>query len=229
MEEKKSTVIYFCNTIIGNADVVDIPDVATYAKSLSNVSQVWLDENIALTDTDSVARKINVNNFGRIVIAGNNPGMCKSFFSKAMVLSGNMADDVVLANFMEHGALYKTDTDKAKAIVACAVANIPFEEASIPDENTVNCDTLVIGGGIAGIQASLEIAASKNKVYLVEKSGTIGGHMAMFDKTFPTLDCAACILTPKMVEVGQHPYIDLMTYSEVIEVRGVPGNYKVKF
>ena len=89
-------------------------------------------------------------------------------------------------------------------------------------------DTLVIGGGIAGIQAALEIANSGCKVYLVEKQGTIGGHMALFDKTFPTLDCAACILTPKMVEVGQHPNIELMTYSEVREVTGVAGAYRVK-
>ena len=100
--------------------------------------------------------------------------------------------------------------------------------STVTDDISVNSSTLVIGGGISGIQASLEIAASKNKVYLVEKSGTIGGHMAMFDKTFPTLDCAACILTPKMVEVGQHQYIDLMTYSEVKEVSGVPGDFKVK-
>jgi len=73
--------------------------------------------------------------------------------------------------------------------------------------NKVHPNTLVIGGGIAGIQASLEVAKAGNKVYLVERSGTIGGHMAMFDKTFPTLDCAACILTPKMVEVGLHAYI----------------------
>lgn len=91
----------------------------------------------------------------------------------------------------------------------------------------VRPETLVIGGGIAGIQAALEIAAAGEKVYLVEKTGTIGGHMAMFDKTFPTLDCAACILTPKMVEVGQNPKIEVMTMSEVTEVTGKPGDFTV--
>jgi heterodisulfide reductase subunit A2 len=86
--------------------------------------------------------------------------------------------------------------------------------------------TLVIGGGIAGIQASLEIAEAGFPVYLVERTGTLGGHMASFDKTFPTLDCAACILTPKMVEVSQHPNIHLMTYCEVRGISGVPGNYR---
>jgi heterodisulfide reductase subunit A len=92
----------------------------------------------------------------------------------------------------------------------------------------VHPDTLVIGAGIAGIQTSLEIANAGYKVYLVEQSGTIGGHMAMFDKTFPTLDCAACILTPKMVEVGQHKLIELFTCSEVKEVSGSPGAFRVK-
>jgi heterodisulfide reductase subunit A len=85
-----------------------------------------------------------------------------------------------------------------------------------------------VGGGIAGIQAALEIADSEHKVYLVERSPSVGGHMAQLDKTFPTLDCSACILTPKMTQVGSHPYIELMTYSEVEEVSGYVGNFKVK-
>ncbi|MFH2096823.1 MAG: FAD-dependent oxidoreductase, partial [Bacteroidota bacterium] len=124
--------------------------------------------------------------------------------------------------------LSKADTERAKAITACAVYGVPFEKAAQPEEYPVNPATLVIGAGIAGIQASLEIANGNQKVYLVEKTGTIGGHMAMFDKTFPTLDCAACILTPKMVEIGQHKNIDLMTYSEVQSISGGPGNYTVK-
>jgi heterodisulfide reductase subunit A len=92
----------------------------------------------------------------------------------------------------------------------------------------VHPDTLVIGGGVAGIQAALEIADAGKKVHLVEKTGTIGGHMAMFDKTFPTLDCAACILTPKMVAVGQHENINLLTYAEVQQVTGTPGAFKVQ-
>jgi heterodisulfide reductase subunit A len=85
-----------------------------------------------------------------------------------------------------------------------------------------------VGGGIAGIQAALEIAHSGHTVYLVERESSIGGNMAQFDKTFPTLDCAACILTPKMSSVGQHPSIRLMTLSEVVEVSGYVGNFKVK-
>jgi heterodisulfide reductase subunit A len=86
---------------------------------------------------------------------------------------------------------------------------------------------LVIGGGIAGMQASLDIADKGFKVTLVEREPTIGGHMAQLDKTFPTLDCSSCILTPKMVEVGNHPNIELMTYSEVMDLRGKAGDFHV--
>ena len=92
----------------------------------------------------------------------------------------------------------------------------------------VHPDTLIVGGGIAGIQAALEIANSGHKVYLVEKEPSIGGHMMQLDKTFPTLDCSACILTPKMSLVGAHPSIELLTYSEVDYVSGYVGNFRVK-
>ena len=86
---------------------------------------------------------------------------------------------------------------------------------------------LVIGGGIAGMQASLDIADKGFGVILVEREPTIGGHMAQLDKTFPTLDCSSCILTPKMVEVGGHPGIELLTYSEVTDVQGEVGDFRV--
>ncbi len=87
---------------------------------------------------------------------------------------------------------------------------------------------LIIGAGIAGIQAALDIASAGYPVYLVEREPSVGGRMSQLDKTFPTLDCSACILTPKMVDVGQHPLIDLMTYSEVVSVEGEAGAFRVK-
>ncbi len=133
-----------------------------------------------------------------------------------------------LASFREFGAARGVGTARAKAVLACAVLGVPFPLAAVPDTTAVHPATLIVGGGVAGIQAALEIADAGKQVYLVERTGTIGGHMAMFDKTFPTLDCAACILTPKMVAVGQHEIIDLMTYAEVDDVSGQPGDYKVK-
>jgi heterodisulfide reductase subunit A len=145
-----------------------------------------------------------------------------------MAEAGGDPDEVRLASFREHGAMAENPLERAKEVVACAIHGVPFslaaETASVP----VNPATLVIGGGVAGIQAALEIAEAGHPVYLVERQGTIGGHMAMFDKTFPTLDCAACILTPKMVAVGQHPHIELMVLSEVQEVQGRAGAYRVK-
>ncbi len=118
-------------------------------------------------------------------------------------------------------------TEKAKAVVAGAVSrvieNVPLEEIKVP----INPNTLVVGGGIAGIQAALEIANAGFHVYLVEREPSIGGHMAQFDKTFPTLDCSACILTPRMVEAGTHPNITLLTWSDVVNVAGYVGNFHV--
>ena len=101
-------------------------------------------------------------------------------------------------------------------------------EALFPKEMTMSKDCLVIGGGIAGISASLQLANSGYKVYLIEKRPSIGGRMAQLSKTFPTLDCAPCILSPRMVEVAANPNIALYSGSEVVEFSGTPGDYKVK-
>ncbi len=227
MGENNLTAIYFCKLSNGHTDVIDNIEIENYAKKIPNVRVTWQSADLSLTNPDTIVQQIKDNNLSRIIIAGDEAGMYKSFFAKALVKAGGNANNVLLASFKEHGALKKSDTDRAKAIVACAVYGVAFEEAAKPELADVNPNTLVIGGGIAGIQASLEIAGGDQKVFLVEKTGTIGGHMAMFDKTFPTLDCAACILTPKMVDVGQHPNIDLMTYAEVKSVEGGPGDYKV--
>ncbi|MCD6310325.1 MAG: NAD(P)H-dependent oxidoreductase subunit E, partial [Candidatus Eremiobacteraeota bacterium] len=119
-------------------------------------------------------------------------------------------------------------TEKAKALVSAAVRRVVLQKPLEPKEVSVNPNVLVVGAGIAGIEAALKCADAGKKVYLVERTPSIGGHMAKFDKTFPTLDCAACILTPKMTTVGRHPNIELLTYSEVEEVSGFVGNFKVK-
>jgi heterodisulfide reductase subunit A len=95
-------------------------------------------------------------------------------------------------------------------------------------ENGNQPAALIIGAGIAGMQAALDVANAGFQVYLVEREPSIGGHMAQLDKTFPTLDCSSCILTPKMVDVARHPNIELLTYSEVEWVQGEAGNFRAR-
>ena len=228
MNNVKSTGVYLYKSFNGQSNPAAATEIENYAKSLQEVKKVWNFENSIMLQSDAITEEIQEADIERIILAGDTPGMVKPRFSEIMSELGYNGDSVVLASFREYGAQNPADIEKAKSVLYCAVKGIPYEFAAIPDEKDVNPDTLIIGGGIAGIQASLEIANAGKKVFLVEKTGTIGGHMAMFDKTFPTLDCAACILTPKMVEVGQHSNIELLTYSEVNEVTGVPGNYKVR-
>jgi heterodisulfide reductase subunit A len=119
-------------------------------------------------------------------------------------------------------------TLKAKSHACAAVNRVAFQAPLEVKKAKLNPDTLIIGAGIAGIQAALEIADSGNNVYLVEREPSVGGKMAVFDKTFPTLDCSACILTPKMVSVGHRDTIKLFSWSEVVSVSGYLGNFKVK-
>jgi heterodisulfide reductase subunit A len=228
MKNKIKTGVYFCEHLNGHPDSLSMDELVSFARDLPEVAMVWEPAGMNVADPGLLAEQIKGNDLTRIVLAGNRPGYIQPAFTRAMTLAGKDPSEVVIASFHEYSATTRKDTDTAKAILACAVLDVPFELAALPSEEKVHPDTLVIGGGIAGIQASLEIANSGQKVYLLERTGTIGGHMAMFDKTFPTLDCAACILTPKMVEVGQHPNIELMTYCEVKSVSGEPGNFKVK-
>ncbi len=228
MFEKKLCGIYLYQMGNGHTDCVDTRELRTYAESLPDVGIVWDSREYSVTDGDKLLADIRKNNVQKVILVGYSPGFAKGFFTKVMLSAGNKAEDVSLVSFSEYNILGREDTSRAKALILCAVKNVPFEMVAVPDEVPVHPDTLVIGGGIAGIQAALELADAGNKVFLLEKSGTIGGHMAMFDKTFPTLDCAACILTPKMVEVGQHANIKLITCSEVKSVSGQAGNFRVK-
>jgi len=228
MSQYKNTAVCFFSSVKENVQPFNVHELTTYLEKFPNVVEVWDSNNFPMADIKKAEATIKAKNIERIVVAGDMPGLIKNYFTKAMILAGCNQNNLVLAGFKENGICSESQIERAKAILLCAIYNIPYSEALPRETTTVNPATLVIGGGIAGIQASLEIANSNNKVYLLEKSSTIGGHMAMFDKTFPTLDCAACILTPKMVEVGQHPNINLMTYCEVKSISGCAGDYKVR-
>jgi heterodisulfide reductase subunit A len=181
---------------------------------------------------DLIRQDIKELGINRVVVAACSPTLHERTYRRVCQESGLNPYLFEMANIREHCSWVTEDrdaaTEKAKALVSAAVRRVYYQEPLEPKRVPVNPNTLVVGGGIAGIQAALEIADSRHKVYLVEREPSIGGHMIQLDKTFPTLDCSACILTPKMSLAGSHPHIELMSYSEVVEVSGYVGNFKAK-
>ena len=167
-----------------------------------------------------------------VVICSCSPRMHEATFRKTAERAGLNPYMVEIANIREHCSWIHKDkaeaTEKAIILARTAVAKVQLNAPLTPGESPVTKRALVIGGGIAGIQTALDIADAGFEVDIVEKTPTIGGRMAQLDKTFPTLDCAACILTPKMVDAAQNEKIDLLTYSEVESVSGFVGNFTVK-
>ena len=165
------------------------------------------------------------------VVCACSPRMHEATFRKTAAAAGINAYMVEIANIREQCSWVHKNKEEAtaKAILLSrtAVAKLNLDFPLVPGETPVTKRALVIGGGIAGIQTALDIADAGYEVDIVEKTPTIGGKMAMLDKTFPTLDCAACILTPKMVDASMHDKIKLYTYSEIEKISGFVGNYTV--
>lgn len=231
MEPRIGVYICYCGSNI--AGTVDVEEVARYAGTLEGVTVGRAYKFMCSEPGQNMIKNdIKELNLNRVVVASCSPTMHEPTFRRACNEAGINSYLFEMANIREHVSWVTEDkaaaTEKAKALVAAAVRRVIFHQPLETKEVDVNPDTLVVGGGIAGIQAALKIADGKHKVYLVEREPSIGGHMAQLDKTFPTLDCSACILTPKMTQVGSHPFIELMTYSEVAEVSGFVGNFKVK-
>jgi len=232
MEDVKIGV-YICHCGLNIADTVDVEEVTKYAATLPSVA-VARNYKFMCSDPGQSMIKEDIKELGlnRVVVASCSPLMHEPTFRHAVQEAGVNPYLFEMANIREHCSWITEDhgeaTEKAKALVSAAVRRVYYHRPLEPREVPVNPNTLIIGGGIAGIQAALEIADSEHRVYLIERDPSIGGHMIQFDKTFPTLDCSACILTPKMTSVGMHPYIELMTYSEVEEISGFVGSFKAK-
>lgn len=180
-----------------------------------------------------IIRAIKENHLDAVVVAACSPSLHELTFRSAAKQAGLNPYLVEMANIREqcswvHSKDKEAATEKAIKIIKTIIAKVEENEALQPVKVPVNKKCLVIGGGISGIQAALDVADSGYEVILVEKEPSIGGHMAQLSETFPTLDCSQCILTPKMVAVSRHPNIRLMAYSEVIDVSGYIGNFKVK-
>jgi len=224
---------YICHCGINIAGKVRVEDVAAFVRSLKNVV-VARDYKFMCSDPgqEMIEKDIKKFDLNRVVVASCSPRLHEKTFQSACRRAGLNPYFFQMASVREQVSWVTEDpeaaTRKAKTLAAAAVNRVNFHKRLESRKSKVHPDVLVVGGGIAGMQAALDVAKAGNKVYLVEKDSTIGGHMLQFDKTFPTLDCAACIGTPKMVEVGQNPNIQLMTYCEVVEISGFVGNFKVK-
>ena len=234
MEDKDIRIgVYICHCGSNIAGTVDVKELVQFAKGLPSV--VVAKDYIYMCSEPGqsmIAEDIKNLKLNRVVVASCSPTLHEPTFRRVCQESGLNPYLFEQANIREQCSWVTEDgkeaTAKAKALVSAAVRRVYFQRPLEPREVAINPNTLVVGGGIAGIQAALEIADARYKVYLVERTPSIGGHMAQLDKTFPTLDCSSCILTPKMTLVGSHPYIELMTYSEVEEVTGYIGNFTVK-
>jgi heterodisulfide reductase subunit A len=167
-----------------------------------------------------------------VVEASCSPKMHEPTFRNAVSAAGMNQYNFEMVNIREHCSWVSEDEDaasqKAKDLIRGGITRVIHHQALKGTTESVNPKALVVGAGIAGITAALKIANAGYHVYLVEREEIIGGKMAQFDKTFPTLDCSGCILTPKTSEVGRHPNIEILTKSEVMEVNGFVGNFSVK-
>ncbi|MFW9896020.1 MAG: 4Fe-4S binding protein, partial [Candidatus Thorarchaeota archaeon] len=233
MKDKPKIGVYVCHCGTNIAGVIDVDNLTEYAKTLPNV----VDANnykfmCSEIGQNLIKEKIKKGEINRVVVAACSPRMHESTFRKACEEAGLNQYLYEMANIREHSSWVNlNDSNRANEIakshVRMAVAKVnklkPLEKFSVDVEPAC----LVVGAGIAGMNAALDLANMGYKVYLVEKTPTIGGHMAQLDKTFPTLDCSSCVITPKMSEVGKAENIELMTYSEITNISGYVGNFNV--
>ena len=218
------------SNIAGTVDVVQV------AEALKTEPGVVFSTNYqymcSQAGQDMIKDAIREHNLTGVVVCSCSPRMHEATFRKTAEAAGINPYMVEIANIREQCSWVHKDmeigTEKAIILGRAAIAKVNLNAPLTPGESPVTKRALVIGGGIAGIQTALDIADAGFPVDIVEKKPTIGGKMAQIDKTFPTLDCAACILTPKMVDVAQNDKIRIFSYSEVEAVSGFVGNFDVK-
>ena len=234
MSENNGTVrigVYVCECGHNIGSVIDCKSVANYAANLPMVA-IARDYKYMCSDPGQELIQQDIREFklSRVVVASCSPLLHEHTFREALSHAGLNPFFLQMVNIREHNSWVHVDkqaaTQKAKDSLRAAVRRVVVHKPLAKRQVQINPAVLVVGGGIAGIHAALTLANAGKKVYLVEREPSIGGHMAKFDKTFPTMDCAACILTPKMTQVRNHPNITLWTYSEVSKVEGFIGNYK---
>ena len=225
--------VYVCHCGSNIAGVIDVSAVRDCAEELPDVAVARKDLFMCSdSGQEMVKADIRAGLVDRVVVAACTPRTHEPIFRAALEKAGLNKYLFEMANIRDQGSwVHGHDPDGATAkaikIVGSAVAKARGLEPLVDKFVPVTDAALVIGGGIAGISAAIELANMGHKTYLIEKRPSIGGVMAQLDKTFPTNDCSACILTPMMVEAYNHPNIETMTYAEVDDVSGYIGNFKV--
>ena len=217
------------------SNIAGTVDVKAVAEALKNEPGVVFSTDYqymcSQAGQDMIKEAVREHSLTGIVVCSCSPRMHEATFRKTAGAAGLNPYMVEIANIREQCSWVHKDilegTHKAIILGRAAVAKVNLNAPLTPGESPVTKRALVIGGGIAGIQTALDIADAGFYVDIVEKKPTIGGKMAQLDKTFPTLDCAACILTPKMVDAAQHEKIKIYSYSEVTDVKGFVGNFNV--
>ena len=222
--------VFVCHCGLNIAKTVRVSELAEFAATLPDVVVAKDYKFMCSTPgQEMIASDIKQHKLDRIIVAACSPLMHEQTFRKVLAASGLNKYLLTIVNIREQLSWVTHDieegTSKAKALLNGAVYRARLLAPLISRVIDVNPDVMVIGGGIAGIQAALELANTGKKVYLVEKNSTIGGHMAQFDKTFPTLDCSACILTPKMDSVLQHKNIQFADLLRSKRGQGICGQF----
>ena len=225
--------VFVCHCGTNIAGTIDVKAVAEALKSEPGVVfSTDYQYMCSQAGQDIIKDAIAEHKLTGIVVCSCSPRMHENTFRKTAAAAGLNSYMVEIANIREQCSWVHKEmpvgTEKAIILGKAAIAKVSLNAPLTPGESPVTKRALVIGGGIAGIQTALDIADAGFPVDIVETKPTIGGKMAQLDKTFPTLDCAACILTPKMVEVAQHENIRIFSYSEVSEIKGFVGNFDVK-
>ena len=224
--------VFVCHCGTNIAATVDVKAVAEALKNEPGVVfSAEYQYMCSQAGQDLIKNAVREHKLTGLVVCSCSPRMHEATFRKTAAAAGINPYMVEIANIREQCSWVHKDiptgTEKAIILGKAAVAKVNLNAPLTPGETPVTKRALVIGGGIAGIQTALDIADAGFPVDIVEKKPTIGGKMAQLDKTFPTLDCAACILTPKMVDAGQNEKIRIFSYSEVEDVKGFVGNFDV--
>ncbi len=227
--------VYVCHCGTNIAGVVDVSRVSEWVQSKLKQRGVVIARDYKFMCSslgqELIEKDIKELGLNRVVVAACSPHLHEKTFRTACANAGLNPFMCEMVSIREQVSWVHQDkeaaTVKAMAMISGGVERVRHHEPLEPLKVPIHPATLIVGGGIAGIQSALEIADAGHPVYMVEREPSIGGHMAQFDKTFPTLDCSACILTPKMVSVGTHPNITLMTWSNVEKVEGYVGNFTV--